>query len=336
MSRILSCLARSAALAGIAGGLVMSAPDGWALVSAAAAQDVAASVQFRSALQPYGTWHRNRRLGDVWVPANLSRDWRPYTAGHWVYTDDYGWYWVADDQEADWGWITYHYGRWYRDADDGWIWIPNEVWGPAWVDWRYGDQYVGWAPEPPDRYAVETEADPPFWSFVTAGDLIAPSIAGVLPPFQRHAEFFEHTKMVNRPVMMHGRGRNFAVNPGIPPAAIAAVRGRPLPTYRVHPHVLAGTAAVPGAIPVRAADLRGARGPGGRAGIRVATRDVVQPTSTMIRPARSAPQLQPLARGEAGRLGDHRSAGAAASERGRTTRRTRKQPATGDGAAARE
>ena len=149
-------------LAGVAvGGLVAPVIPG-ATTPAQAQAAVRASVvaDFRTALEPYGAWRHHRRLGEVWVPANMSRDWRPYTAGHWVYTDDYGWYWVADDQEADWGWIAYHYGRWYRDADYGWIWIPNDVWGPAWVDWRYGDQYVGWAPEPPDEFVVQAQDDP--------------------------------------------------------------------------------------------------------------------------------------------------------------------------------
>jgi hypothetical protein len=305
MPRFISRIARSAALAGVAGVLAMSTPGGQSLFSfsSALAQEATMSAQFRTALEPYGTWRHDRRFGDVWVPADVSSEWRPYTAGHWVYTDDYGWYWVANDQEAGWGWITYHYGRWYRDADVGWVWIPSNVWGPAWVDWRYGDQYVGWAPAAPDQYAADAEDDPAFWSFVSAGDLIAPSMVGVLLPFGRRAEFFERTRLVNRPVMTGGPDRHFAVNPGIAPATIAAIRGRAFPTYRVQPHVLVGTAAVPGAIPVRAAELRGERGTRGRTD--VATRDIVQPTSTVVRPTRSAQQPQALARGEAGRLGDN-------------------------------
>jgi len=304
MPHIMSRIVRSAALTGL-GVLLLSPPGGQGLVRSAAAQEVAVSVDFRPALEPYGAWRHHKRLGDVWVPANVSRDWRPYTAGHWVYTDDYGWYWVADDQEADWGWIAYHYGRWYHDPDEGWIWIPKAVWGPAWVDWRYGDQYAGWAPEPPDEYVVEAQDDPTYWSFVTAGDLIAPSIAAVLLPFQRRDEFFRRTMVVNRPVMMLRSGQQFAVNPGIAPANIAAIRGRPLPTYNVRPHVLAGTAGVPGAIQVRTADLRRERELGNRAGARerVATREIIRSSSTVIRPVRSTAQPQPLARGEVGRLG---------------------------------
>jgi hypothetical protein len=303
----ISHLGRAALLVGLAAGsLAVAEPTGLIATSAHAQVSVGVSIggDFHVALEPYGAWHHHRRFGDVWVPASRSRDWRPYTVGHWVYTDDYGWYWVTDDQEADWGWITYHYGRWYRDADFGWFWIPNDVWGPAWVDWRYGDQYVGWAPEPPDEVVDDVQDEPTYWSFVPAGDLVAPSIVTVLLPFERRAEFFRSTALVNRPVMMRGSDRHFAVDPGIPPGKIAALRGRPLPTYQVRPRVLAGTAALPGAIQVRAADLRRAREGGNRltARERVATRDIIRSSST-VRPARAAPQPQPLGRGEVGRLG---------------------------------
>jgi uncharacterized protein DUF6600 len=301
-------LGRAALLIGLAAGsLAVVAPSSLIMTPAHAQASAGVSIagDFRVALEPYGAWRHHRRFGDVWVPANRPRDWRPYTVGHWVYTDDYGWYWVTDDQEADWGWITYHYGRWYRDADYGWFWIPGDVWGPAWVDWRYGDQYCGWAPEPPEEALVDVEDEPAYWSFVPAGDLIAPSIAAVLLPVDRRAEFFRRTALVNRPVMMRGRDRHFAVDPGIPPGTIAGIRGRPLPTYQVRPRVLAGTAALPGATQVRAEDLRRAREGGNRPAARehVATRDIIR-SSAVIRPPRAAPQPpQPLGRGEVGRLG---------------------------------
>jgi hypothetical protein len=76
------------------------------------AQRVSVSSEFRVALEPYGEFRRHPRWGEVWVPAHVARDWRPYTVGGWVYTNDYGWYWNAADEEASWGWIVYHYGRW--------------------------------------------------------------------------------------------------------------------------------------------------------------------------------------------------------------------------------
>ena len=86
--------------------------------------------------------------GYVFQPrqATQSRDWRPYINGHWVYTDA-GWTWISDEP---FGWATYHYGRWTRLRSVGWVWVPGEQWAPAWVSWRRGNSYVGWAPLPPE------------------------------------------------------------------------------------------------------------------------------------------------------------------------------------------
>src|SRR5216683_810094 len=284
------------------------------------------AADFRTALEPYGSWRRHSRFGDIWVPGNVSRDWRPYIAGHWVYTDDYGWYWISDAQESDWGWVAYHYGRWYLDPNDGWIWIPRDEWGPAWVDWRRGDQYVGWAPLPPDDVVVED--DPQFWSFVQTGDLIAPSIAAVLLPPARRAYCFERTVTVNRPVTMRDNGARFSVNPGVPPAYIAAAHGKPFRSYAVRPVVLAGTANLRGATRVSTEDLRrrneAGNRPGGR-GTRFAARETVRSSNTVIRPAGSVPSPQRLGRGEPGRLGEAppRAARNAVVERSGAPRETR-------------
>ena len=47
--------------------------------------------------------------GWSWTPYDVPIDWRPYSVGRWVYTDD-GWTWMSQEP---WGWATYHYGRWY-------------------------------------------------------------------------------------------------------------------------------------------------------------------------------------------------------------------------------
>jgi hypothetical protein len=114
---------------------------------AAAAADVSVDISmFYSALAPHGQWVNRISFGWVWVPHGVPVSWRPYTHGHWVYTDDYGWYWVS---YWPWGWAPFHYGRWAYDDEYGWVWLPDTVWGPAWVDWRYGDGWIGWAPLPP-------------------------------------------------------------------------------------------------------------------------------------------------------------------------------------------
>jgi hypothetical protein len=96
-------------------------------------------------LAPYGSWVEVASYGSVWCP-EVSSTWEPYTVGYWVYTDD-GWFWVSEDP---WGSLPYHYGRWAYDTDYGWVWVPGDNWAPAWVAWRYGAGWVGWAPLPPD------------------------------------------------------------------------------------------------------------------------------------------------------------------------------------------
>ena len=97
---------------------------------------------FYSSLSPYGEWIAIDHGVYAWRPLDVRQDWRPYTVGRWVWTDD-GWYWLSDEP---WGWASYHYGRWYFDDFYGWVWIPGYEWAPAWVEWRYGGDYIGWAP----------------------------------------------------------------------------------------------------------------------------------------------------------------------------------------------
>jgi hypothetical protein len=250
------------------------------------------SGEFRTALQPHGQWRTNSRWGEVWIPNNRPRNWRPYTVGRWTYTNDWGWYWISDEDEADWGWVTYHYGRWAYDDDFGWCWVPGYDWGPAFVDWRYGSQFVGWAPLPPDETIVEFRSRPDFWIFVNAGDLIAPSIFTVILPLEETRIAFRETAVVNQTVLLGGRG--FAVNPGIQPGIIAAAAGRPIRAYDVSPRVLAGTAAIAGATAIAAQQLRAGN-------IRGAAS--VRESQNVIQPSHNAPRPQPLAAGERGRLG---------------------------------
>jgi hypothetical protein len=99
---------------------------------------------FYDSLAPYGDWVEIPDYGWSWAP-RVEDDWRPYTRGQWIMTDD-GWFWDSDEQ---FGWATYHYGRWLNDPDYGWVWIPGTEWAPAWVSWRHGNGYTGWAPLPP-------------------------------------------------------------------------------------------------------------------------------------------------------------------------------------------
>src|SRR5262252_2209041 len=291
-------ISRSFFAAGIAVSAI-AAPLLTASYTPAAAQAVSISAEFRTALEPYGSWEHSRRWGEVWIPARVARDWRPYTVGHWVFSDDYGWYWVSDDEEAGWGVVTFHYGRWVDDDELGWAWVPGNTWGPGWVQWRRGRSHVvGGAPLPPDDVVVEYRERPQVWIFVRERDLIAPRVTQVILPPQEREVFFRETVVVNRTVVFEDR--RFAVNPGISPTFVAAEVGRPISRFEVRPHVLAGTAALAGAIVVRAEDIRN------RERVREITREstFVRETSNTIQPARNVPPPQPLAPNERGRLGD--------------------------------
>ena len=100
---------------------------------------------FYNELQPYGRWINHRAYGRIWIP-NVGGNFHPYaTNGYWVMTD-YGNTWVSD---YSWGWAPFHYGRWYYDEYYGWAWVPGYEWAPAWVTWRSGGGYYGWAPMGP-------------------------------------------------------------------------------------------------------------------------------------------------------------------------------------------
>ncbi|MFD2058744.1 DUF6600 domain-containing protein [Mesorhizobium calcicola] len=118
-------------------------------------------MTIRERLSGYGGWRTSSRFGDVWFPT-VRAEWRPYTEGRWVWTDD-GWYWQSAEPFGD---VVYHYGRWAYDSDFGWVWIAGDQWAPAWVVWRQGGDDVGWAPAPPD---VDVAFDDAWWCFVPGG-----------------------------------------------------------------------------------------------------------------------------------------------------------------------
>ena len=146
---------------------------------------------FHDALDPYGEWIELDRYGFCWLPrAAADPRWRPYTAGYWAWTE-YGWTWASSEP---FGWATYHYGRWTRIKRLGWVWVPGSEWAPAWVAWRRNDNFVGWAPLPPDAHsgsgftaAVDSYYDigPSAYAFVTVQDFGEPTYVGrVVEPDQ--------------------------------------------------------------------------------------------------------------------------------------------------------
>ncbi|RWL15883.1 DUF6600 domain-containing protein [Mesorhizobium sp.] len=170
------------------------------LVSEArAATDVSISIStFYDELDSHGDWV-SYRGATVFVPVDVPDDWRPYTIGHWVYTEQYGWLWVSDEP---FGWATYHYGRWGYADDIGWYWVPGTRWAPAWVSWRREREHIIWAPLPPrrdpDLISIEVTIDttPDFyWVVVPTREFLADDISVVVirdePEFVRIVEAAE-------------------------------------------------------------------------------------------------------------------------------------------------
>jgi uncharacterized protein DUF6600 len=160
---------------------------------------------FYRKLEPYGEWIETDRYGYVWRPRSEQSDsrWRPYADGHWVDTD-YGWTWVS---EEPFGWATYHYGRWARLAGIGWVWVPGEEWAPAWVSWRYGDDYVGWAALPPEarfdrgsgfNESVETQYNigSVNYVFVNVANFTAPRVREVVVDPAQNITIINKTKNI--------------------------------------------------------------------------------------------------------------------------------------------
>ena len=281
--------------------LLIAAPIVVPFVAPAAAQtNVVISVEFQTALTPYGRWQSVPRWGEVWIPARTARDWQPYTNGNWIYSEDYGWYWISSEEEAEWGWVAFHYGRWINTDAYGWAWVPGNEWGPAWVDWRRSDEYAGWAPLPPDEIIVEYRDSPRFWMFVRMGDLVAPHLRNAYLSFPQRQAVLQRTVVVNRTMSLSGR--RFAVNPGIAPAIIAKAARQPVRTFEVTPHVVAGTAKITGATEISADDLR--RG-GNRPGQSIAKASIIKQTANAIQPVQNIPPARALGRSEGGRLGDN-------------------------------
>ena len=110
-----------------------------------AAVSVHATADFYAPLASSGAWVDAGSYGRCWRPAGVAVEWRPYCSGHWVWTDC-GWYWASDEP---WAWACYHYGGWVYDPVNAWVWVPGIEWAPAWVTWRIGPGYIGWAPVPP-------------------------------------------------------------------------------------------------------------------------------------------------------------------------------------------
>jgi hypothetical protein len=185
-----------------------------ALVSAVPDQVGVTSDTFYSnqSLKKHGRWIEVKKYGRCWQPTDSPPDWRPYSRGHFGYSDDGGYVWISDQSENEWGWATYHYGRWCRvpGVGSGWAWVPGTAWSGGWVSWRQGRDhehaFVGWAPLPPEAtlrvgVGISTWADreydigPDYYTFVNVRDFGSDSYwrPGLIVDRRRYVDILPHT-----------------------------------------------------------------------------------------------------------------------------------------------
>ncbi|MDO9017626.1 MAG: hypothetical protein Q8S73_41020 [Deltaproteobacteria bacterium] len=173
--------------------------------------DPDAYQQFQRDLTPYGDWRNDPRHGRVWSPSpeRVGAGFAPYaTAGHWSLSQ-YGWTWVSD---YPWGWAPFHYGRWVL-LSRGWAWVPGTTWGPAWVSWRAGEGYAGWAPLPPAGVPLASPGDcASCWHFVLASQLGSERLAQL--PTELVASIYHRTASFNPMGTMTVNERVVRYNPG--------------------------------------------------------------------------------------------------------------------------
>lgn len=172
---------------------------------------------FYAELSSHGIWLEIGAGVVAWRPHIIKTGWAPYRLGRWIWTD-YGWYW---DSYEPFGYIVYHYGRWYYDDYYGWIWIPDYEWAPAWVEWRYDDDYIGWAPLSPyatfsisfgihftHSYYVPYH----HWHFVRVGYFCDPYVYNYFIAPRYKYRIHAHTKRHINYVYVNNRVRNYGVD----------------------------------------------------------------------------------------------------------------------------
>ncbi|PYK11816.1 MAG: hypothetical protein DME65_06095 [Verrucomicrobia bacterium] len=172
-----------------------------------------------------GNWIDVEGYGYGWQPdlAVNDQSWRPYADGYWAYTDD-GWTWVSYE---DFGWATYHYGRWANLSDYGWVWFPGEDldWGPAWVSWRTGGDYVGWAPLPPrgpgvvyagrpigPQVDIEFDIGPEYYNFCEVRYIGEPVLRSYIAPRVQNVTYINNTVNVTNITVQNNVVYNYGPN----------------------------------------------------------------------------------------------------------------------------
>lgn len=193
---------------------------------------------FYDELMPYGDWVDDPHYGFIWIPY-VEPGFQPYrTNGHWVMSR-FGNTWVS---MYDWGWAPFHYGRWFFSDHYGWAWVPGYEWGPAWVDWRTGGGYYGWAPLAPRVQFYASVRFPVYshWVFVPRRRLLSRNIYNYYIPRRNINVVYNRTTVINNTYIYNNR--TYIAGPSR--TEIQRVTRRNVPVYEVSNTNRPGRAAI--------------------------------------------------------------------------------------------
>ncbi len=181
---------------------------------------------FYNELAPYGDWVNDARYGYIWLPA-VNHQFQPYrTNGHWVMTE-YGNTWVS---YYDWGWAPFHYGNWIYEDFYGWAWVPGYEWAPAWVDWRSGGGYYGWAPSLPAYYPYAMIRPNFSWVFIPQNRFGYSNWYRYQANYRHFGRIYQNTTYIQNTVVYN----NYNYSAGPDRREIEQATRRVVPVYQVN------------------------------------------------------------------------------------------------------
>ena len=114
---------------------------------------------------------------------------------------------------------------------------PGDTWAPAWVQWRYDDRYVGWAPIGPQRagyaYGAPVGYEPPIaksWVFVPPRYMTSRTIPHYAVPIADLGVVFLGATRVYRPQFRGGVVYNY----GVPRDYVVRITRRPIHVQKIY------------------------------------------------------------------------------------------------------
>jgi hypothetical protein len=123
-----------------------------------------------------------------------------------------------------------------QDMSYGWMWVPGYEWAPAWVSWRGGSDYYGWAPLGPGMSANISVGSIPYnnWAFVPSRYISSSRLNNYYVNPSRNVTIINNTTIINNnTVINNGNRTRPAYNPGPPVREVEQTTGSRIRQYNL-------------------------------------------------------------------------------------------------------